>query len=352
MEQTFPLLKEQILTAVEQKESLKIVGGNSKAFLGRTISGNRLEMGNYSGVISYEPTELYITVKAGTLLSEVNQVLAEQNQMLAFEPAQVNEKTTIGGVVATGLSGPRRPYVGSVRDFVLGIRCINGLGKEMSFGGQVMKNVAGYDLSRLLTGSYGTLGIICEVTLKVLPLPEFELTACINTEMNTALEMMTELSSISIPVSACCYFDDKLFVRFSGNEKVIRDTLKKFNLNEFEDEKRIWKELRDYKSAIFNINKPIWRLSVPVTSKVDLNKDEYLIDWAGSQYWLATDRSKEEMFSIANKSEGSAMLFLGGDHSGDVFQPLSNELFKCQKQIKDAFDPHRVFNYEKIYSGL
>lgn len=352
MQQKIISIKEQIANAIEEKAALQIIGGNSKAFLGRTSTGTALNMADYQGIISYEPTELYITVKAGTLLSEVKAVLAEQGQMLAFEPPEVNEKTTMGGVVATGLSGPRRPYAGSVRDFVLGIRCINGLAKEMSFGGQVMKNVAGYDLSRLLTGSFGTLAVILEITFKVLPLPEFELSASKAMQKHDALQLMSTLSGQSLPISAAAYYDGKIYIRYSGNEKVIRDNLKKNQFEADEKNKTFWKELRKFKSPIFNSAKPIWRLSLPSASNFETADDNYLIDWGGAQYWLASDRPANELFTLAKRQGGSAFLFRGGDRTGDIFQALPDELFKLQKNLKQAFDPHRVLNPNKMYRDL
>lgn len=353
MEQKVIAVIEQVLTAIKQSQPLKIIGGNSKAFLARKAVGMEIiNMADYSGVISYEPTELYITVRAGTLLGDVTQILAEQGQMLAFEPPKINDDTTIGGVVATGLSGPRRPYTGSVRDFILGIHCINGLGKELSFGGQVMKNVAGYDLSRLMTGAFGTLGIITEITLKVLPLPEFELTAYKKTSKQEALKIMSELSGKSIPVSATCYNADYLYVRFSGNEKVVKDCVQKFELEEYKMGEQFWRELRDFKLPLFNSEKSIWRLSVPSTSNVNLGNDDYLIDWGGAQYWLASNRLPNEMFTMAEELGGSALLFRGGDRSGDIFQPLADGLFKLQQELKRAFDPHKILNPEKMYVNL
>lgn len=266
MKQKIMTIKEQISNAIRQAEALQIVGGNSKAFLGRNTSGPAIEMADFTGVLSYEPTELYITARAGTLLSDINQLLAEHGQMLAFEPAQVSCTTTIGGVVASGLSGPRRPYSGAVRDFVLGVRCINGLAKELSFGGQVMKNVAGYDLSRLMTGAFGTLGVILEVSLKVMPLPEYEMTYCQGLPADQALAKMLALSAQAIPISASCYDGEVLFIRLSGNEAVVKETSKIIDLDEYQEGESLWCDLRDYKSPIFNTDKTLWRLSVPVTS--------------------------------------------------------------------------------------
>jgi glycolate dehydrogenase FAD-binding subunit len=352
MKQKIDTIKEQVSEAIEQRKPLKIVGGNSKAFLGRNTAGTSVEMADYEGIISYEPTELYITARAGTLLSDIKKALAKHGQMLAFEPAEVTGKTTIGGVVATGLSGPRRPYAGSVRDYVLGVRCINGLGKDMSFGGQVMKNVAGYDLSRLMTGAFGTLGIIIDVTLKVLPIPDFELTGIQQMSIQKALDMMHQLSAKAIPVSASCYDGDLLHIRLSGNEKVVNETLSVFNLEEYNNGDYFWNELRDFKSPVFNSVKPVWRLSVPSTSDLKLDDDMYLIDWGGAQYWLASERPAKDVYAMARELNGSAFSFLNGDRNGDVFQPLSDELLKLHQGLKNAFDPHRILNPGKMYATL
>ena len=309
-------------------------------------------MADYAGIISYEPTELYITARAGTLLSDINKVLAEHRQMLAFEPAQVTSKTTIGGVISSGLSGPRRPYTGSVRDFVLGIRCINGLGKELSFGGQVIKNVAGYDLSRLMTGSFGTLGVILEASLKVMPLPEYEMTCCQALSIDNALAKTHELSALAIPISASCYDGEILFIRLSGNEVMVKETSKTIDLDEYQEGESFWNELRDYKSPIFNTELTTWRLSVPSTSDLELEDEDCLIDWGGAQYWLASERPADEIFTMARDHGGSALFFRGGDRNGDVFQPLSNELLKLQQGLKNAFDPHQILNPGKIYATL
>jgi glycolate dehydrogenase FAD-binding subunit len=352
MQQKIMTIKEQISSAIEQGEVLKIIGGNSKAFLGRSVVGTPIDMADYSGIISYEPTELFITVRAGTLLSEVNKVLAEQDQMLAFDPPQINGETTMGGVVATGLSGPRRPYSGSVRDYVLGIRCINGLAKELSFGGQVMKNVAGYDLSRLMTGAFGTLGVITEITLKVLPQPDFELTGCQAMSIQSALDMMHDISSKAIPISASCYDGKMLFIRFSGNEKIVKETLKQLELEEYSKGEHFWNELRDFKHPFFNLEHPIWRLSVPSTADINFDEEQYLIDWGGAQYWIASERSAKEIFTMAEEVGGSALLFHGGDRKGELFQPLPEGMFKLQQELKQAFDPHRILNPGKIYPML
>ena len=281
MEHEIQSIKQQILEAIESGTPIKITGGNSKSFYGREIDGTALDMASYSGIISYEPTELFITAKAGTPLVLINETLAAKGQGLAFEPSQINPHTTIGGVVASGLSGPARPYIGSVRDFILGVRCINGLGEELSFGGQVMKNVAGYDLSRLMTGALGTLGIILDVSIKVLPLPEFELTGRKSLACNDAIKIMNELSARSLPITAACYDGTFLYLRLSGTKDVVTAAFKLLDFDECPDGNDWWKKIRDYQLPLFNGDKPLWRLSVPSTSTLDLHNDEFLIDWGG-----------------------------------------------------------------------
>ncbi len=352
MKEKFNSIKEQVLNAVEQCEPLKIVGGNSKAFLGRTTTGALVDVSTYSGVISYEPTELFITARAGTLLSDINTTLSENGQMLAFDPPNVTDKTTIGGVVATGLSGSRRPYSGSVRDYILGIRCINGLGKDLSFGGQVMKNVAGYDLSRLMTGAFGTLGIILEVSLKVVPTPETEITCCDSMTKEKALATMRGLSAQAIPISASCYDGEVLYVRLSGNENSVKATSKKIDLDKEEQSQNYWDELRDYKAPIFNTDINTWRISIPTTINLGIGDDPYLVDWGGGLYWLNSERPAKEIFDLARDAGGSAMLFRGTVQDQEIFQPLSKGLLSLHKGLKKAFDPHGILNPGKMYASL
>lgn len=352
MKEKLDSIKKHVLNAVEQSEPLKIVGGNSKAFLGRATTGILVDVSAYRGIISYEPTELYITARAGTLLSDINNTLTENGQMLAFDPPNVTDKTTIGGVVATGLSGSRRPYSGSVRDYILGIRCINGLGKDLSFGGQVIKNVAGYDLSRLMTGAFGTLGIILEVSLKVVPIPEVEITCCASMTKAKALATMLELSAQAIPISASCYDGEVLFVRLSGNEHSVKATSKKIELDREEQDFNLWNELRDFKAPIFNSDINTWRLSVPTTANPDIGDAPFLVDWGGGLYWLNSERPAKEIFDLAREVGGSAMLFRGADQNQESFQPLSQGLLSLHKGLKKAFDPHGIFNPGKMYASL
>ncbi len=198
-------LQQAVRDAVAAKTPLKITGGDSKAFYGRESTGQLLNVNGHRGIVNYHHSELVITARAGTLLSTIQKTLAEQRQMLAFEPPHFADSATLGGTVACGLSGSRRPFTGSVRDFVLGCKIINGKGEILSFGGEVMKNIAGYDVSRLMAGAMGTLGVLLEVSLKVLPLPAVEQTVCLELNPDDAVKKMTSLASQSLPVSGLSY---------------------------------------------------------------------------------------------------------------------------------------------------
>ncbi|MGD8811699.1 MAG: glycolate oxidase subunit GlcE, partial [Thioalkalispiraceae bacterium] len=218
-------IQAQVAEAVNNHQPLRIEGGNSKAFYGRELTGETLSLAEHSGIIDYEPAELVITARGGTPLAEIEAALAAQNQMLAFEPPAFGKRATLGGTIACGFSGNRRPYAGAARDYVLGCKLINGHAETLSFGGQVMKNVAGYDVSRLMTGAMGTLGVLLEVSLKVLPSPAREVTLVQQLSVEQALLKMNQLAGQSIPLSAGVYYDGHLYLRLSGAEQAVSQAL-------------------------------------------------------------------------------------------------------------------------------
>ena len=343
---------DQIMHAADAGSAIRIIGGNSKAFLGNDTNGDPLETTAYRGIISYEPTELYITVRSGTPVSEVEQVLSQSRQMLAFEPPRHSEKTTIGGIIASGLSGPRRPYAGAARDFILGITCLNGKGQLLRFGGQVMKNVAGYDLSRLLTGSFGTLGVILDITLKVLPIPEHEMTCSMKTSFPQARQKLLDLSRETIPVTAAAYENETLRIRLSGKKALLDETTGSLGMQVDQDGHVFWQQLRDHQHGLFETAQDCWRLSLPVTAIPEFNDEAFILDWGGAQYWFASARSAEAIFQQAQELEGSATLFCNNSKQEACFQPLASAVYKLHEGLKQAFDPQRVFNPGKMYAGL
>ncbi len=307
-------------------------------------------MRSCSGIIAYEPTELFITVCAGTPVREIETLLAEHGQMLAFEPPHYGNDATIGGIIATGLSGPRRPYTGSVRDYVLGIKCLTGLGEVLNFGGQVMKNVAGYDVSRLMTGALGTLGILLEVTLKVWPKPEQELTLSGNMDFDHAIRSMNTWAGKPLPLSAACYDGERLRVRLSGKSSAVTAAAKQLPLDT--EPADYWNKLREQQHAFFNDAKSLWRLSVPATTGPMNLSGDWLLDWGGAQRWLKTEETDVKVRECATSAGGHAVLFRGGDRQGNVFQPLPPVLMQLHLSLKQKFDPDRILNRGRLYPDL
>lgn len=346
--------QQQIQDAYTSEIPLYIQGGGSKAFYGREIKAEILDVSANSGVISYEPTELVITVRAGTTISEINEVLAKHNQILAFEPPCFTTNATVGGMVACGLSGPRRPYVGAVRDFVLGLKCLNGKAEILNFGGQVMKNVAGYDVSRLMTGAMGTLGVLLEISLKVLPKPDYELTLKGESDVSKAIELMNKWAGQAVPVSAASFHDGNMFIRLSGHKGAVLAASSQFSLSEYFDGENYWESLREHRDDFFGDNlfsdgEHLWRLSVPsTTEEIDIH-GQWLIEWGGAQRWLKTSEPIEQIRDVVAKVGGHATLFRGGDRNGDIFHPLSAGIEHLHVALKNAFDPMRILNRGRLY---
>ncbi len=342
-------LQQTVRDAIAAKTPLKISGGNSKTFFGRESTGQLLRVNGHQGIVNYHPSELVITARAGTLLSTIQKTLAGQGQMLAFEPPHFADSATLGGTIACGLSGSRRPFTGSVRDFVLGCKIINGKGEVLSFGGEVMKNVAGYDVSRLMAGAMGTLGILLEVSLKVLPLPAIEQTVCLELNPDAAINKMTALASQSLPVSGLSYDSQILYVRLSGSEKAVTASVNKIGGEADKVDSLFWENLNEQRHEFFQNTMNLWRLCVPsATAQLKLAGD-WFYDWGGGLRWLKSEESAQRIFAVAEQAQGHALLFQGEDRSGDVFQPLSGKLQQLNRNIKQAFDPDGLFNPNRMY---
>jgi len=351
-------LQDRVRAACDDKIPLKIVGGNSKDFYGNDVSKNHkveiLETRIHQGIISYTPSELVITARAGTPLKEIEALLAENNQMLPFEPPHFGEHATLGGAIATGLSGSRRPFSGSARDFVLGTKIITGKGEIMSFGGQVMKNVAGYDVSRLMVSALGTLGVLLEISIKVLPLAKTETTQVIAMSQSDALQTMHELNQTPLPLSALAYENEKLYVRLSGAESAVTSAQGKVGGETLVHAENFWQQLNEQTHPFFteNKNKPLWRLSVPYISEINLGEENF-IDWAGALYWLHSDKEPEEIQQHAMEQGGAATLFkTTNNDSVERFPPLQAKIKQLQINLKLRFDPYGILNYGRLYSDL
>ncbi len=330
---------------------LHIEGGHSKAFYGlNTTATTVLNTQAHCGILNYEPSELVITARAGTPLSEIESTLAAQQQMLAFEPPHFAATATLGGCIATGLSGPRRPYTGSVRDFVLGATVINGKGERLHFGGEVMKNVAGYDVARLLCGSMGTLGVILDASLKVLPLPEVEQTQVFELTSAAALTKMQMLAQQSLPLSASCYTGQQLYLRLSGTARAVEHAQQHLGGEKLPHTSPFWQKLKEQTLAFFTTGQPLWRIAVPPAAPDLPINGTQLIDWGGAQRWLHTDASADMIFNTAQRSGGHATLFRHGQRDADVFQPLQGKLKELHINTKLAFDPNGILNRGRMYS--
>ncbi|MGA9667202.1 MAG: glycolate oxidase subunit GlcE [Gallionella sp.] len=353
---TSTALQQQVLEALRYLTPLNIVGGGSKSFLGRTAErAQAVETGKHRGIVEYDPRELVMTARSGTTLSEIEAALAAANQMLAFEPPHFGPigtlDATLGGTIACGLSGPRRPYSGSARDFVLGCRMLNGRGEIMHFGGKVMKNVAGYDVSRLMAGAYGTLGIMLEVSLKVLPRPAASITLASECSAAEAITSMSALLGKPYPVDAACYHGERLYVRISGSAQGVMEARTKIPGEVLPDADTFWHALREHRLPFFHPGSALYRVVVkPATPPLNI-EGNWLLDWGGAQRWL---RSNEDIATIRRRVDavgGHVTVFRGGQ-TGEIFQPLSGPLLAIHRRLKNSFDPKNIFNPGRMYAQL
>ena len=344
-------LSQCVREACATSTKLLITGSGSKSFYGRRIAAEPLDVSDHRGIVAYEPSELVITARSGTPLAELEDALNRSGQMLGFEPPRFGTNATLGGTIACGFSGPRRPFVGSARDFVLGVKIINGRGKLLGFGGQVMKNVAGYDVSRLMTGAMGTLGVLTEVSLKVLPAPEMERTLLLELEEAAAMDRISQLLAQSLPISAICYHDSCLRVRLSGTEAGIK-TAQLVIGGEASGDEDFWLKLREHQLNFFQSENDLWRLSVPFPHQLPEMFQSKLIDWSGSQIWAHSERPADTVWcSIANMG-GSATLFRAIDRETEKFPQLSKPLAIVHERLKRSFDPERILNPGIMYADL
>ena len=349
--------KTVIRTAAEHKTPLQIRGGGTKHFYGNPADGQNhvlLDTANYNGIVDYEPTELVITARAGTRLADLEVVLNQKGQMLAFEPPHFGEVATLGGCVAAGLSGPRRAVAGAVRDFVLGVRMLDGKGEDLHFGGQVMKNVAGYDVSRLMAGAMGTLGVLLEVSLKVLPKPSAEITVRLQLDETAAIEKMNQWAGKPLPISATCYVDGELFLRFSGAESAVRAAQARLGGEELAESEVFWKSVREQTHGFFQPDKPLWRLSIKSTMSPLSVSGKQMMEWNGGLRWLLDDgnMSAETIRKIAKDAGGHATLFRGNESRSHVFHPLDPAMMKIHQLLKQKFDPAGILNPGRFYPTL
>ncbi len=342
-------LQQQVRDAYQCKRGLNIVGGSSKLFYGREAIGNDIHTTTHCGIIDYDPAELVITARAGTSISVLQERLLAQDQMLGFEPPKFIDSTTLGGVVAAGLAGPRRPYVGAVRDFVLGVKILNGRGELMRFGGTVMKNVAGFDVSRLMVGALGTLGVLLEVSLRVIPRPQIEKTLVLSKpKRDDAIAFFNQLAARPLPLSAAVWSDGEARIRLSGSAATVESTAKSIG-GDMDASLKFWEQLRDHQLPFFHSECPLLRVSVPPAAVLPLGTDPCLVDWGGAQYWIASQTDIAPLRNIADKHGGHLTVFRHGDRQSTIFQPLVPAVHALHIKLKRAFDPAGILNFARMY---
>ncbi len=365
-------LIDQVRQARADGQPLTIVGGGTKSFFGEAVepadAGQPLHTAALAGISSYEPSELVVTARAGTSLAELEAVLAQHGQHLPFEPPRFGgdaARGTVGGMVAAGLAGPARAAVGGVRDHLLGVALLNGKAELLHFGGTVMKNVAGYDVSRLLAGSLGMLGVVCEVSLKVLPVPPATLTLRMELPQDLALRHLNDWGGQPLPLNASAWWDGMLVLRLSGATAAVQAAHQALHSSlggevvEPTLAAGFWRGLRDHSDEFFlgaqravERGAGLWRLSLPQVAPPLPLSGEQLVEWGGAQRWLCTSAPASAVREAAAALGGHATLFRGQDKSVGAFTPLKPALARIHRELKTAFDPDRVFNRGRLVPGL
>lgn len=350
-------LREQIEQARDAKTSLRIRGGGTKDFYGGPLMGEVIDMTCCNGVIDYDPGELVLTARAGTRLADLRTLLEQHNQQLPFDPPSFGLGATLGGAVASGLCGPKRMMYGPVRDHVLGVTVLDGRGRVLRFGGRVIKNVAGYDISRVMAGALGTLGILLDITVRLVPLPAAQQTLRFELTERAAIKKINRLQGQPGPWGASVWNDGHLHLQLAGADAAVRKAASQLGGQPLADSDAadMWNDLREQQSLYF-IEKPastvLWRVAVPSTSpSLDL-RGRQLIEWGGGQRWLYGESIQDTVRVRATQLGGHATIFRGGNRSEEIFTPLHPKLFSIQKSLKEVFDPHRIFNPSRLYSGI
>jgi glycolate oxidase FAD binding subunit len=348
----------RIRAAVAARTPLRIRGGGTKDFYGQALEGEVLDTTACEGIVDYDPAELVVTVRAGTRLAHVERTLRAEGQMLACEPPRFGEAATIGGCVAAGLSGPRRPYAGALRDIVLGVRVLDGKGDHLAFGGRVMKNVAGFDVARLMTGALGTLGILTEVSLRCVPMPKAETTRVFQFSADEAIRKTNEWAGKPLPITATAYHAGGLAVRLSGAAPAVEAAVAKVGGSALPGNDRggaFWRSVKEHTQPFFvaaaQPGQTLWRLSVKSTAPHTDLGGEQLIEWGGALRWLhANERADAaRVREWARGHGGHATLWRRPESGTAVFQPLPDTLAVLHRRLKGAFDPAGIMNPHRLY---
>ena len=339
----------QVQDAFHSKTALQIQAGNTKAFYGRNIHGELLSLANHTGIIEYEPTELYMTARCGTPLREIEQTIDEQNQILPCEPPHFGSTATIGGMIAAGLAGPRRVFSGNVRDCMLGVEILNGEGQTLRFGGKVMKNVAGYDVSRLMCGALGTLGVLMSVTIRLLPKPTSEQTIALTMNSSSAIQKMNQWANSAMPITATFYDGNQLFIRISGSTSTIDVCRREIGGEIQNNNKNFWNTVKEQTHKFFNTKNSLWRISLPPSTKAFKINGNCAVEWNGALRWYDTTEDEKTIRTEAEQADGHACLFKGNT-TEQVFHPLPDASMHLHKQLKHVLDPANILNPGKMFA--
>ena len=359
-------LVDQVNTALTNQTPLRIQGNNTKFALGRAEAEGEgeaevISVSQHTGIVKYEPVELILTARAGTTLAEIDQELKQHNQMLACDPRRYEGAATIAGSLASNQSGSARPWAGSLRDHTLGIKLINGHGEHLQFGGQVLKNVAGYDVSRLQAGAMGTLGVITEVSFKVLPKPAASITLVTEISAQSALQEMNRLARSPKPLTGASWVEGQLYLRLQGAHSSVSATAQQWqkesraHVLNTELAKSFWHKLREHQLDYFqqrSTEVPLWRFSVNPGAEHFLSAENWAFDWAGAQRWLVGDFNAQILREYAAKAGGEVQMIAGGDRHGEVSFVPNTVLKQIHQNVKAALDPQSIFNPGRLYSWL
>jgi len=348
-------LRRQVSEAHRARAPLCIAGGASKHFYGRVVDGAPLGIAAHCGVLRYDPAELVLSARAGTRLKEIEALLAANRQMLGFEPPCFSGAATLGGALSAGLAGPRRPYAGAARDFVLGVKILNGKGEVLRFGGEVIKNVAGFDFARLMAGAHGTLGILLEVSLRVIPRPQAERTLLLEQpNAADAIACFNRLAARPLPVSAAAWHDGAARIRLSASEAGVANAAAVIGGETDPDGRGFWRRLRDHDLPFFAARRKLWRVALPPAAELPACAAgaPQWIDWGGAQRWLAGDFDRDALRADAAARGGHVTCFRHFDPRDALFQPLAPAAHEMHLRIKRAFDPAGILNPGRLYADM
>ncbi len=341
-------LQEQVRHAAVDRQPLRIRGGGTRGHLCANLAAEArtLEVGEHCGLVAFEPNELVLTARGGTRLDDIEATLAEAGQMLPFDPPRFGTGSTLGGAIASGLAGPGRPWYGAARDAVLGVKLLDGRGEIGRFGGEVMKNVAGYDVSRLNAGAFGALGVLLDVSLRVLPVPQQVETRVLEMDLPAARMRMLELARAPLPLTGLAWEAGRLWVRLAGSAAGIDAVRARLGGERAIDD--FWTGLRDQNLPFFHESANLWRLSLPVTAPEPDLAGVWLLDWGGAQRWCRTDVGPSEVLAAAAACGGHAMRV----RPDCVRTPLAPGIRVLHERIKRVFDPAGILNPGVLYPDL